>query len=163
MVGLIPGLLFFIIFDSTRNLFNSIKKFEIPNYLVVFTYFLHIVWAYYFMVKENLRMEGFGIARSVTEGLNAILIICMVIFLKKWGNQNDEIQKLNFSGFSKKSFKNLGSQLAIAIPMGSILYLDWVAAGKKIIFFMEKFLFFDKIFKFLDMQTFFVASIKDKD
>lgn len=87
--GLIPGFMFFIIFDSTRNLFNSIKKFEIPNLIVTFTYLLHIVWAYYFMVKLNLRMEGFGIARSVTEGLNAVLLILMVFLLKKSANKGD--------------------------------------------------------------------------
>lgn len=60
------------------------------------------------MIEKNLRMEGLGIARSITEGLNAVLIIAVVFYLKfKYRNKpNSDIYKINFV-LNKNSFKNL--------------------------------------------------------
>lgn len=79
-------------------------------------------------------MEGLGISRSITEALNALIIILVLKF-------KGYFKEVNFR-WTKQAFKNWGNYLKFSIPMGSILYLDWIAS---------------------DLQTLFVASIKDKD
>lgn len=78
MYGYIPSLFFYIIFDSTRNVFNAYKKFSIPNQILSFTYGFHIIWLWLLMKYFDLDMLGLGLSRSVTEFLNAILIIGIV-------------------------------------------------------------------------------------
>lgn len=86
MVTYIPALYLYIIFDSIRNLLNSFKKFHIPNLVLFFSYTIHISWVYYFMVDKDLKMEGLGVARSITEGINVFLIVLIVYYLRKTTN-----------------------------------------------------------------------------
>lgn len=65
-------------------------------------------------------MLGLGLSRSVTELLNAVLILVIV----NWGNFFSEV-KLRWT---KKAFKNWWVYLKLSLPMGSILYFEWIAS-----------------------------------
>jgi len=78
MDGYIPSLFFFVIFDSTRNIFNAYQKFKIPNFMTFVTYVLHAGWVYLFMYVLNMQMFGLGLSRSITEFCNAFVLILIV-------------------------------------------------------------------------------------
>lgn len=84
------------------------------------TYILHAVWVYLFMYVLNWKMFGLGLGRSVTEFLNAFILIVIVRY-------KGLFPKINFK-WGKEAFTNWGNYLKLSIPMGSILYFDWIAA-----------------------------------
>ena len=125
----------FIFFDSTRNIFNAYQKFDIPNNILsinyvklrkIFFQILHFVWLYFLVTRWGYGMFGIGLARSITEFLN---MICLFAVLKI-GKFFEELHLL----WTKKAFTHWIGYIKYSLPMGSVLYLDWIASDLQTLF-----------------------------
>lgn len=72
------------------------------------------------MKYMDFGMLGLGIGRSVTEFLNMAFLLLVLNFFGFFKN-------IDFM-WTKQAFQNLWGYLKFSIPMGSILYLDWIAS-----------------------------------
>jgi MATE family multidrug resistance protein len=79
--GMLPGMLFFYWTDSCRRFMQAQGVFIPTIFIVLVTSLLHPLWVYLFFNVLEMGAFGNGLACSVTNFLNFIL---MMIVIKKW-------------------------------------------------------------------------------
>jgi len=65
-------------------------------------------------------MYGLGLSRSITEFLNCVILFGIV----KYKNLFPDVKFL----WGKEAFKGWFNLLKFTLPMGSIIYMDWIAS-----------------------------------
>jgi len=86
----------------------------------LFVYFFHPLWCYIFAFVFDGGLVGIGYARSVSEYLGYVIL---VLIIKK---KNLIAETWYFSYDFKIIFSNWIDFLKIAIPVGSLVFLEWI-------------------------------------
>ena len=78
----------------------------------------HVYWSYLFISKYNLGVEGAAYPFTVSYSIRAVLTFLYISVFKP-------CRKLFF--FLKGSFSGLWTLFKIVVPIGSMIYLEWIA------------------------------------
>ena len=86
----------------------------------LFVYFFHPLWCYIFGFLLNGGIVGIGLARSVSEYLG---YFCLAVIIKR---KNLLPETWNFRYDLKIVFSDWIGFLRVAIPVGSLVFLEWI-------------------------------------
>ncbi|EDK31584.2 multidrug resistance pump protein (macronuclear) [Tetrahymena thermophila SB210] len=123
----IPSIISNILNESTRQLLISQKIFDIPMKVQILVYFFHPIWCYLFSIMLDLGIYGIGFSRAVSEMLGFILLRYQI----KQKHLCDEVWDIPY----RKQFllDNWIPFLKISIPVGALLFLEWIFSEIQII------------------------------
>ncbi|KAL4462651.1 hypothetical protein ABPG74_000481 [Tetrahymena malaccensis] len=116
----IPSIIGNILNESTRQLVISQKVFDIPMKVQFCVYCLHPIWCYLFCICLDLGIYGIGFSRAVTEFLSFILLRYQIV----QKHLCEEIWKIPYN--RQFLFDNWIPFLKISIPVGALLFLEWI-------------------------------------
>lgn len=103
--------------DLQRKFLNSLGKTSVPFLVQLVGSSLHPLWSYLFVFKLNFGLQGIGIAGTITNSTNLVLLIYATTFF-------DDIKEAVFFP-DERSFYGLWEQAKISFPIMFAAILDW--------------------------------------
>lgn len=117
IIAYLPGLIIFGFNDIQRRFLNSLGQANIPMICLALGQLLHGPWVYLLAVHMDLGIQGIGFASTIT---NMTMLISMLIMT----SLESSISEANFLP-NKQTFKGIGVQMEIALPIMMMNMFDW--------------------------------------
>lgn len=114
---MLPGLVAFSFFDTTRNFLYSLGRSTVVMWIQLMCTVLHYLWCYLFVNKFQLDIKGTALATTLTYFLNFIVTTLYVSTIK-------ELRPAWFLP-NRNSFRGLCEYLKLGIPTVTIMLVDW--------------------------------------
>ncbi|EAR86218.1 MATE efflux family protein (macronuclear) [Tetrahymena thermophila SB210] len=113
----IPAFYFSGIYNIFKGFLTAQNEYSLPLITVTITAISSFFWNWLFITEFDLCIKGAAIARIITEAMNLSIVYYLVC--KNRINERCSIQ------LTKLAFQEWGSFLKFAIPIGSLLTLEW--------------------------------------
>ena len=110
---------FCLFFEVTRFYLVAQNAFYVPAYVLTITTILHIFWCHLFINVLGLELVGMSLARTVTDGTSATLILLYA----KYKNPCPE----SWYDWDPECCKDLMPFLKEIASHGSSVYAEWIA------------------------------------
>jgi len=117
---------FCMLFEVTRFYLVAQNAFYVPAYILTLTTTLHIFWCHLLINVMGLELVGMSIARTITDGTSAILILLYA----KYRNPCPE----SWFPWTPECLQGLGTFTKDIASHGSSVYAEWIAFEISMIF-----------------------------
>jgi len=117
--SLMLDLFLYMIFEVTRFYLIAQNIFKVPAIILLISTTLHFFWCYLFVTIMQLDLIGIGIARTITDGTSALLILLYV----KIKNPCPE----SWFPWTKECLEDLVPFAKEIASHGSCIYMEWIA------------------------------------
>lgn len=116
---MIPALFFLGLLTILSRYLQSIKIFEVGMYTSFISFILHPIWAWFFIYKLELKVEGAAISLGITQFINWILTLAYCKF-------STRINKESNLYFYKETFSltYIKRYLEVAVPAFILLLVE---------------------------------------
>ena len=116
---LVLDFFFCMLFEVNRFYLVAQGAFYVPAYILMITTTLHIFWCHIFINQMGLELIGMSLARTVTDGTSAALIMLYV----KLRNPCPQ----SWFPWTRECLKELGPFTKDIASHGSSVYAEWIA------------------------------------
>lgn len=117
--GLIPSILINGLYNQTKGFLNGQNVYNLSLITQCTSASLHILWCYLFIYELDMGLLGVILARTATETINLCLIWLLIAYSK--------VCRHTLSKCTKESLVGWFSFLKVAIPIGLLLWLEWLS------------------------------------
>jgi len=118
-----PSFLFYGLFDCTKSYLYAQNIFKPILYIQTITTALHFLWAWLFIIKLNLGPAGAGIAKSIYEFSNMMILFIYIFASRCCGENWVPLSKIEWR-HRVLNWTGIKVFITTVAPIAALLFLD---------------------------------------